>query len=289
MVVLVLGAIGCDGADCPQSITPSRDIAKPTIGVCTSLGNADLLYAAGYDYIEENVQQFLKPFESADVFAANLQAATSAALPIYAYAIFLPGDLKCVGPTTQHDRILDYARTVFERAVQTGSSIIVFGSGGARRVPDGFSHDKAIEQFTDLLRRLGPIAAEFDIIVAVEPLNKNECNLINTITAGAKIVRAVDHTHIQLVADFYHMAVEGEGPESIIEAGPLIAHVHIAEKDRRAAPGTAGFDFVPYFAALRQIGYTGGISIECRWQNFDAELAPALVYVNEQLAEAWKK
>jgi sugar phosphate isomerase/epimerase len=251
------------------------------------VSNAGKLKAAGYDYVEEGVQRLLIPREAADQFAPNLAQAISAPLGVYAYAGFLPGELACVGPDAAHEEILKYARTAFERARQVGSRIIVFGSGRSRRVPEGFSHERAMEQYVELLQKMGPIAAEYDILIAIEPLNKNECNLVNTVRQGTDIVRAVHHPNIRVLADIYHMALEEEGPDSIVEAGSLLVHVHIAEKEGRARPGTAPYDFVPYFAALRRIGYRGGISLECRWRNFDDEIEPALTYVREQLRAAW--
>lgn len=269
----------------PHTDTPSGSL--PKIGICTSVSNADKLKAAGVDYVEEGVQRLLIPLEPADKFAPNLVQAMSASLGVYAYAGFLPAELSCVGPDAMHDAILAYARTAFDRAKQVGSTIIVFGSGRSRRVPEGFAVKAATEQYVELLKKMGPIAAEYGIIIVIEPLNKNECNLVNTVKKGTEIARAVNHPNIRVLADIYHMALEDEGPESLLEAGPLLAHVHIAEKEGRARPGTAPFDFVPYFTALKQIGYSGGISMECRWQNFDEELVPAVSYVKEQLNIAW--
>lgn len=283
-----LTLIGCEKASSPRPATTTV-VPMPKIGLCTSVNNADKIKAAGYNYVEEGVQKFLTPLEADDKFAPNLNKALAAPLPVYSYAGFLPGELTCVGPDAKHDKILAYARTAFARAKAVGSTIIVFGSGGARKIPDGFSPEEATEQFTALLKQMGPIAAEYGITVVIEPLNKKECNFINSVAEGTGIARRVNHPNIGVLADIYHMALEEEGPESIVAAGPLLRHVHIAEKEDRARPGTAPYDFVPYFAALKQIGYTGGISFECRWKNLDEEMAPALAYVKEQLNTAWTK
>jgi sugar phosphate isomerase/epimerase len=82
--------------------------------------------------------------------------------------------------------------------------------------------------------------------------------------------------HIQLLADFYHMLKEGEGPDTIRKAGARIRHCHIAELDGRKAPGTKGEDLSGFFKALKDIAYDGGVSCECAWPKEDIE-------------EAWKK
>ena len=56
------------------------------------------------------------------------------------------------------------------------------------------------------------------------------------------------------------MMQNGEDPNGLLKVGPLIAHTHIAEKDKRTAPGAMGDDFRPFFRAYKAIGYEGRIS-----------------------------
>jgi sugar phosphate isomerase/epimerase len=132
---------------------------------------------------------------------------------------------------------------------------------------------------------MGPLAQAHAVTVVVEPLQKQECNFINTVTEGADIVRAVDHPHIRLLADIYHMRRMNEQPESLRAAGSLIRHVHIAEVRERTPPGVDGDDFTSYFRALRDCGYAGGISIECGWQNLAQQLPVALKTLHAQAAQ----
>ena len=114
-------------------------------------------------------------------------------------------------------------------------------------------------------------------------MNRKECNFINSVSEGAEIVRLVDHPNIRLLADFYHMAREGESAQAIADAGELLYHCHIAEKDKRTPPGVAKDDFRPYFEALKQINYQGAVSIECGWSNFKQQLPEAIDNMQEQL------
>jgi sugar phosphate isomerase/epimerase len=80
------------------------------------------------------------------------------------------------------------------------------------------------------------------------------------------------------------MLREDEGPEAIRNAGDLIAHLHIAEKAKRTCPGTDGDDFTPYFQALADVGYSGGLSMECGWKNLEEQLPVAMEVLRSQLA-----
>lgn len=268
----------------PQAAAQSESEDKASVqwGVCTSVDNAQKLKDAGYDYLEAGVQKFLVPQDSDEVFEANLKSLDNAPIPVYACNGFLPGSIKVVGPDADPQAALAYAQTAFERARKAGVKRIVFGSGKSRAIPDGFDPAEARRQFVSLLREMGPLAAAGDVTVVIEPLNRKETNFVNTVTEGTDIAKEVNHPNICVLADFYHMAVENESPDSIRYAGDLLKHCHIAEKENRTAPGTTDYDFGPYFKALKDIGYTGGVSIESRWADFDAHLPVALETMQSQ-------
>ena len=80
------------------------------------------------------------------------------------------------------------------------------------------------------------------------------------------------------------MTQEGEKPEEIYKAEGYIYHVHIAENENRTAPGVKRDDFRPYLTALKDINYTGNISVECRWgDDFYKELSGCFSELNMQL------
>ena len=242
--------------------------------------------AAGYSYVEGGVRRVLIPQEPDEAFEAKMDEARKAPLKVYSYNGFLPGSLKSTGPETDHDEILKYAEIAFRRARQLGSKIIVFGSGGSRKLPKDFSYEKGTEQFTELLKKMGPIAAKYGITVVIEPLNRKECNFINSVREATDIARVVNHPNIAVLADIYHMAVDSEGPESIRYASKLLRHCHIAELKGRKMPGTNNYDFTPYFKALKNINYQGRLSLEGRWDNFDEQLPGVIAYLNDQWTKA---
>ena len=130
---------------------------------------------------------------------------------------------------------------------------------------------------------MGDQAGKYNVIVSLEPLNSGECNFINSVAEGGELVRRIGHPNFRLLADIYHMKVEDESPENLIAYGDLLYHTHIAEEQDRAAPGVNHEDFTPYFIALKKAGYTGRMSIECRWKNQEEEAQKALQTLREQI------
>ena len=264
--------------------SPKQKSFLTEIGVCTSVSNADMLATHGYTYIEESVGNFLMPTKSEEEFNEMLQQAQNAAIPVKACNNFIPGSLKSVGPDALHPEILEFMETAFRRAQVAGVENIVFGSGGSRAIPEGFSRDEARRQFIALCSQMAPIAAKYDVVVVLEPLNTLECNFINSVLEGGEIVEEVNHPNFRLLADVYHMLMDGEGPESIEKYGHLIQHTHIAEKEGRAAPGTQNEDFTAYFKALKNVGYEGKMSVECRWEDLETQAPTAIAAIKNQLA-----
>jgi len=249
------------------------------VGVCAGHINAAALQAAGADFVEENVQNFLRP-EHPDF------CVPPTALPVRAANCFLPAGLPCVGPAVDLPRLIRYTGSAFHRAHQVGISIITFGSGGARQIPAGFSRTNAEEQFVAFLREIGPLAARSGLTVVLEPINRTECNFINSVPEAAALSAACQHPNIQVLADFYHMLCAGQSPDDLRPHGAQLRHIHLAERAHRTAPGVAGDDFRPFFRALQQVNYAGAISIESSWGDLTAEAGPALAELRRQITEA---
>jgi D-psicose/D-tagatose/L-ribulose 3-epimerase len=105
-------------------------------------------------------------------------------------------------------------------------------------------------------------AAAASIRLAVEPLNRFECYLLNTVEASARLVDAVGLPNYGILYDTFHANIEEKDPVGVI--APQIArinHVHLSENDR-GTPGRGHIPWASTFAALRAGGYDGWYVIE---------------------------
>ncbi len=245
-------------------------------GVCGGLEVAPVAKAAGYDFLESGVNGILKPREPRAEFEAVLEELQQCPLPLPVLNAFVPGDLRITGATVDAGRLEAHAATVFERAREAGVEHIVFGSGAARKADEGWDHDRAREQIVIFLKQIAPLAAANGVTVVIEPLRKEECNVINSTAQGAAIARAVGEPSIRLLVDGYHWACENDTVEAIVANGDLLTHAHLATLPNRAAPGVEPYDFAPFFGALADAGYKGRISIEGRFDRTPEVLRKAL-------------
>ena len=246
-------------------------------GICGSPESAVAAAQAGYDYFEWSVQAFLQPRADDAKFQEALAAVKAAPLPAPVCNCFLPGDLKVVGPLVDAGALKAYVTVACQRAAVAGVDTIVFGSGGARAIPEGFDRAKAESQILAFLSMLAPIAAANHVCVVIEPLRFSECNVLNTVAESAKMTRAANAASIQLLVDGYHWACNGESEADIVAAAPLFRHMHVATQANRRTPGAEPCTALPRFLkTVAQIGYTGRLSIEGKIENPAVELPVAL-------------
>ena len=119
------------------------------------------------------------------------------------------------------------------------------------------------KRFIDMLGELTEQAESSGAFLVLEPLNRYESRYMNTLLHAASFAEAINSKRLAIMADLFHMAIEEASiPESIIQAGIWIKHVHLGDSNR-LLPGCGHIDFVAAFAALKRIGYDGFLSLEC--------------------------
>ena len=112
------------------------------------------------------------------------------------------------------------------------------------------------------LQEVAPYAEEHGVTIALEYLNRFEMYLTNTAADLAALVREVDHPSVRMMYDTYHAHIEEKDVREALQAcKDVLVHVHLSENDR-STPGAGQVDWETTFAALREIGYDGWVSIE---------------------------
>jgi len=256
--------------------------AHVQVGYCTSLKNLAAAKAGGFDYAELGTTE-IAGLADAD-FEQAARDVAQIGLPTPVANLFLPATLKVTGPAVDRDQQIAYVTKAFDRLSRLGVRTVVFGSGGARRVPDGFPRDDAFRQLVDFGKRSALMAREHGITLAVEPLRREETNIINSAAEGLQLVEAIGDPNFQLMIDFYHLASEREDPGIIVHAREHLRHLHIANPKGRVFPlSFEEFDYEPFFAALRTIEYDGRISVEASTRDLQSDAPRAISLLRRAL------
>jgi sugar phosphate isomerase/epimerase len=258
-------------------------------GSVNPVRSIDTIAAAGFDYIEPALSQLV----ALDPDALASARATIAASRIHVETMnwFLPGtDIKLTGPQVDRAQIRAYLEKSLALAESFGAKVIVFGSPGARSVPDGFPHDKAWEQLKDFLRMCGEViqAHDYGMVIGIEALRKPESNIVNSVAEALKLAREVNHPKIRIIVDFYHLTFEHENPDVILGGRDMIVHLQIADPRERTFPvsDTGEPRYRQFFTNLRKIGYHGRISVEANSDNVEADAKPSLAFLKKMAAAA---
>jgi len=261
----------------------------PEIIVVQDMKYDSLIHAAGYRWYVEAISAHFSPRAvKDDKFKDKLAQIRSLKTPIFAVNIFLPGSLKVVGPSVNEKAVLAYADTVFQRCKAAGVNMIIWGSGGSRRVPEAFDPAKAKDQFISIARKISKAARKYGIMIVLENLNHTETNFINRVSEIISIAEAVDQPNFRICVDIYHMLMEGEAPDIISKTGKYLVHCDIAERDGRTPPGVHGDDFTPYLKALKDVGYKGKITLECNWSDVKTQLFTGKANLQKQVDLVFK-
>lgn len=250
------------------------------IGICTTVDNIKSVEETGFDYIEFALNWI--GTLSDDEFLKVKGIVDESPIKCEACNCFFPWDMRITGASVDENAILEYIRKAIQRASLLGMKIAVVGNGGARKAAEGWSKEKAIEQFASVMVRIGDEARQYGITAVVEPLNLSETNIVNSINEGLELVKSINHPNIRLLADFYHMRRESEDMQVILETGGYLRHLHIANSNGRRYPADKNEDqYISFFNALKKIGYDGRISIEASTDDFKADAKKALSLLRE--------
>lgn len=159
-------------------------------------------------------------------------------------------------------RTARYLCDLVDFCADVGGQTIVIGSPKQRNLLSGVTAEQAwnwaAETFRDAVHR----AQERAVTLCLEPLAPVETDFINTAAEGIRFVDQFRSPHFQVILDVKAMSAEPDPiPQIIKTSWPHFAHFHANDKNLKG-PGFGDVDFRPIFAALREVGYTGHVSVE---------------------------
>jgi sugar phosphate isomerase/epimerase len=154
----------------------------------------------------------------------------------------------------------EFVNSVIDFAGRFGAPAILGSMQG--RWGAGVERATAIGYLRPALDEFGERAKKAGTTFLLEPLNRYEGNVINTIGDAAELIGTLSTRHVTILADLFHMNIEEQHVcDAIRGGGSSITHVQLADSNRRA-PGHGHTDFRAVAASLALIGYKGYLSAE---------------------------
>jgi sugar phosphate isomerase/epimerase len=157
----------------------------------------------------------------------------------------------------------------------------------SKRLPPFVPPRSDAEDAEILLDTFGQLAAHAEVegvIIALEPLNRYENHMINTLADAASLCEKISSSSLGIAADTYHMNIEEADPlKALVAAAPWIRHVQLSDSNR-LEPGAGHIDWSATLQTLWAIGYADELAYECRLSGDVDEVLPASVRRMRQLA-----
>jgi len=213
---------------------------------------------AGFDYVELPFYA-LSACVKIDELKKTLRGA---GLRCLACNIFFPSEIKLVGRDMDKPAIIKYLERMLPFAADLGVETLVFGNGGARRIPDGETRETVWGNLRWIVEKMDGYAGANGIRIAVEPLNAAETNMILSYTEAVDLTRGL--TNAAAMIDTYHTLAEGRNYDDVLVYPDRLWHLHTAYSSKRFVPSPddeAGWlgDLVKI---IKSTGYDDKISIE---------------------------
>ena len=230
------------------------------------LQRAQAAKEAGFDSVE-----FWWPFEQAvpsgkelDAFTASLRDAGVQLDGLNFFAGDMPaGERGILSHPGRASEFQDNIEVVAALAEATGCTS--FNALYGNRV-DGHSHAEQDELAVENLAAAAQAVGRTGGTVLLEPVSGVESYPLKTSADALQViakVKAAGAQNIALLADFYHLAVNGVDVPAVIEAHAAeFGHIQIADAPGRGAPGTGSLPLGEWIGRSRALGYAGKVALE---------------------------
>ncbi|GAB4364203.1 MAG: hypothetical protein Kow009_00880 [Spirochaetales bacterium] len=233
----------------------------------------------GYEYVELSLRDLMEIPDAE--WAEFCRKVDRAGLPVEACNNFFPPSQRITGPNVDFEALTRYTEASLNRAKDLGVEVVVFGSSGARNIPEGFPRDKGMEQILMASNMIAEVASRAGILVAIEYHNRGEANVLNSMEEAVNLCRKVNHPQMKVLSDYYHLAYEKEPVEALSLAEGLLVHAHFAELEDRSFPREPREEYARYFSMLEKVGYRGRVSVEAFTKNVDLDAPRALKVLSQ--------
>jgi D-psicose/D-tagatose/L-ribulose 3-epimerase len=221
---------------------------------------AQRVAALGFDTLEICIE------DPARVTAAAVRrAATEAGVAISVCGAFGPDRDVSHEDAARRRLGVDYLKACIDLAAEVGSANVsgpMYSATGKTRLLPEAERERQRRWAAEGLREAGEYAAASGVGLAIEPLNRFETDLVNTVAQGLDLCERIGLANVGLLLDTFHMNIEEKSiPDAIRAAGPQIRNFHACENDR-GAPGSGHVDWSGVAAALGETGYDSLVAIE---------------------------
>jgi len=152
-------------------------------------------------------------------------------------------------------KCIDYAYLV-------GAKLVIVVPAAVSKLAPSLSKKEDWKNSVKAVQEVAKYAEKKDILLAIEPINRYETYLVNSVQDALYYAREVNSSHVKIMADTFHMNIEERDiPEAIRIAGSNLINVHISDSNR-CSVGRGHINFKELIKALKEINYQYALTLE---------------------------
>lgn len=257
-------------------------------GICTNMNAADafgigndylsLYRRIGFDYVELPLAEMMKA--GAGRCKIVMEQLKDCSIPCEVCNNFFPAELKLTGERFDRREFEGYTHNALDLARSFGAVVVVFGSGEARNAEPPYTIAEAKAQYIERLAFIEEAARDSRITIAMEAINRGDCNVINRFSEVVEICRQVNLSNVRCTFDNFHFVFTGETLGDLRASVDCIAHVHLSNPMKRRVPlCELEDDYWGILYALKCGGYDDHISFEVYSKDMYHELTESLAFI----------
>ena len=152
-------------------------------------------------------------------------------------------------------KCIDYAQLM-------GAKLVIVVPAAVSKLAPSLSKKEDWKNSVKAVQEVAKYAEKKDILLAIEPINRYETYLVNSVQDALGYACEVNSSHVKIMADTFHMNIEERDiPEAIRIAGNNLINVHIADSNR-CSVGRGHINFKALIKALKEINYQYALTLE---------------------------
>jgi sugar phosphate isomerase/epimerase len=256
---------------------------KPRVSFFGFAKNIDAISAAGYDCIEMHMHEIMK-FNKQEFDEMQQHLKDS---PVVCEVLDnpVPLDQRIADESFDLDFYRNYLNFGADRAAELGVKYYIFGNGKTRSLPTSGDIQFAIDKNITFMQMMADIAAIRGITVLIEPLAPQVSNVIYSIPEAIEYIINIGKPNLGTLLDYRWFLAQDRPFTDIEKFGQFIKHVHIdnptTEFPKRVIPRiNDGHDYSMLFQSLKNINYTGIISIEANtFTDYEQDLRDGITFL----------
>jgi D-psicose/D-tagatose/L-ribulose 3-epimerase len=174
------------------------------------------------------------------------------------------GDLRDLAhrDAQQRRRAVEYVTRCIDLAVATGAEVVIVTPNPVAKLTPLGSVEDEWARAVEAVREAAAAAEGTGVTLAIEPINRYETYLINSVATARRFADEVASAAVGVMIDTFHANIEDPDlPSAVLAAGERLVHVHMADSNRQAL-GRGHLDVRGFVRVLHATGYRGALAME---------------------------